>query len=73
MSTVDLLTEDLLSLAQATREIPTRPNVSTVWRWAKRGIRGVRLETVKVGGKQMTSVQALTRFLQATNRKEVAS
>lgn len=73
MSTVDLLTEDLLSLAQATRQLPTRPNVSTVWRWAKRGVGGTKLETIKIGGKQLTSLQAINRFLVATNRQDATT
>ena len=54
--------EDLLSYPQASRECPGRPHVSTIFRWARRGVRGIRLETVLCGGRRFTSRQALKRF-----------
>ena len=39
-----------------------RLHPSTVWRWALKGVRGVRLEVVRVGGTLCTSAQALQRF-----------
>ena len=52
---IDPLLEEILPLAEAARRLPRlragRPtHPSTLWRWASRGIRGVRLETVRVGG-----------------------
>ena len=63
-----LLTEHVISMSQAAREVPTnpRPNPATIWRWAKKGINGVKLESVNVGSRIFTSSQALTRFLEAT-------
>jgi len=63
-----LLAEDLLRLSEVPRELPGRTDVSTVWRWAQRGISGVKLETVKIGGKKLTSRQAISRFIEATSR-----
>ncbi len=40
-------------------------NVSTIWRWAKRGVRGIRLETELQGGMRLTSEEALIRFFTA--------
>ena len=65
------LTEDLLPLAMAAREVPNRRggrgiHVATVWRWTRRGVRGVRLETIVVGGIRQTSRQALQRFVERT-------
>jgi hypothetical protein len=37
---------------------------STCWRWATRGVRGVVLETVQVGGTRCTSREALQRFFE---------
>ena len=37
---------------------------STLWRWSQRGIKGVRLETISVGGQRCTSVEALRRFFE---------
>jgi hypothetical protein len=61
-----LLTEDVVSMSQAAREVPGKPSPSTLWRWSRRGIDGVTLETVKVGSRIFTSRQAVTRFLEAT-------
>ena len=63
---VDIFREQLLTLTQATKELPGRPNVATLWRWRTSGCRGVRLETVMVGGKRMVSREALQRFVEAT-------
>jgi len=54
--------EKLLSLAQATHEVHGRPTVRTIWRWYLTGVDGVRLETVKIGGRRYTSKEALERF-----------
>ena len=62
-SAVDLLTEDLLSLPEARLEVPGTPHVSTLHRWRLRGIGGVRLETIRIGGRILTSRQSLARFL----------
>ena len=64
---IDPLTETALTLSQAAMTLPrlrrNRPvHSSTLWRWARHGIRGHRLEVVKVGGTACTSIQALQRF-----------
>ena len=65
---LDLLAEDVIPLNEVPEEIPGRVDVSTVWRWAQRGVGGIKLETVKIGGKKLTSRQALSRFIAATSR-----
>ncbi len=41
----------------------SRPiHVSTLYRWSSKGVRGVRLEAVGIGGKRVTSKEALQRF-----------
>ena len=60
---------DLLSLTDAAHETPGRPTVRTVWRWSSRGVRGVRLQTLKVGGRTYTSREALQRFLVELNEQ----
>jgi hypothetical protein len=57
-----MLNEQLLSLSEAARSQPVRRNVSTLWRWVQRGVRGVRLQTILVGGRRYTSREALERF-----------
>lgn len=63
---IDPTTESLLSLTEAAQTLPGRPNVTTVWRWRNRGVRGVTLETVCIGGRRFTSREALARFCAAT-------
>jgi hypothetical protein len=63
---VDINREQLLTFTQAAKLLPGRPNVATLWRWRTAGCRGVKLETVLVGGKRYTSQEALQRFVDAT-------
>ena len=58
---------DAITLAQAVDYIPGRPQVATLWRWATRGVRGVRLETCIVGGRRMTTPAMIEAFLRALN------
>jgi hypothetical protein len=41
-------------------------HASCVYRWAQRGVRGIKLEVVRVGGTLCTTTQALEQFFQAT-------
>ena len=65
-----LLDEDLIPLSAASKLLPPRPTgkpvgLATLYRWAQRGVRGVRLETVPTPLGKMTSREALKRFLAA--------
>jgi len=66
------LDESLLTLAQAARTLPNLRgngngvNAATVWRWAIKGCKGVRLETAIIGGIRYTSREALERFVVST-------
>jgi hypothetical protein len=70
--THSLISEELLSLAQAARRLPPgrggRPvSLGCVLRWVLNGAPGpdgrrVRLEAVRMGGRWLTSVEALGRF-----------
>lgn len=66
---LDILSEDVLTLREAVNEFPRnrRPHISTLWRWARRGVRGAKLETCKVGAVTVTSKQALNRFERQLN------
>lgn len=66
---IDSATEKVRSLTRAAKEYPfpvrrggKRVNVSTLYRWSLSGVRGVRLETIQVGGTRCTSFEALQRF-----------
>lgn len=58
------LSEHLLTLPEASREIPKRPHTATLYRWGTRGCGGRRLEIIKIGSTVYTSREALARFAQ---------
>jgi len=58
--------EKLLTFAQAAAWLPSRPHVATLHRWRLKGVHGVRLETVRIGGRRYTSQEAISRFVAAT-------
>ena len=75
---IELGKEELMTLTKATRLVPRRrgerlTHVSTLHRWATRGLRGVRLETVQVGGSKCTSREALDRFFSALSQAASAA
>jgi hypothetical protein len=67
---IDLESENVFTLTEAVKHLPRRnsgrrQHPSTVVRWAKKGLRGVQLETIRVGGTLCTSLEALQRFCNA--------
>jgi hypothetical protein len=62
---LDISREQIITLAEASHRLPGRPDISTLWRWRSRGVRGVTLDSVVIGGRRYTSVEALERFAQA--------
>lgn len=71
---IDIKSESVISLAEAPRHLPRRPDgkprhLSTLYRWMTTGVRGVVLETCMVGGTRCTSIEALQRFSEAISRQ----
>ncbi|QDT74466.1 DUF1580 domain-containing protein [Lacipirellula limnantheis] len=62
-----LLAEQRISFSQLASQQDVA--VSTVWRWCTRGIRRIRLESMNVGGRRYTSMEAFERFVAATQSK----
>lgn len=63
-----LFTDELMTLRQAAELLPGRPHVSTIWRWAMRGLAGGRrLRTTLVGGQRFTSRGDLEDFIRELN------
>ena len=70
-----LLSESVISLADAAKSLPLsrggKPlNFTTLWRWHLKGVIGpngerVKLEAAKLGGKLITSREAIVRFSEA--------
>jgi hypothetical protein len=69
---IDLSSETPIPLRAAARHRLLRAksrggkalNFSTIWRWALHGVRGVKLETVRVGGTTCTTEQSIIRFIE---------
>ncbi len=64
---IDLENETLLPLSKAAKRVPPARNgkrchESTILRWILQGIDGVKLEGTRLGGRWLTSSQALQRF-----------
>ncbi len=64
---IDVFEENLLTFGEVTKILPRRKagkkaHTSTIYRWATRGLRGICLETVQIGGSLCTSKEALQRF-----------
>jgi hypothetical protein len=62
--------DTLVPLRDVPKLLPPRPNgkrihISACYRWITRGVRGVTLEVVKIGGSTYTSLEAISRFAAA--------
>ena len=62
-----LLSETIVPLSAVPQRLANQPHCSTVWRWTRRGVGGVKLETVRIGHAVFTSEEAVTRFLHRIN------
>jgi len=64
---VSLQNETLITLSDVANHLPKRRgrkvHYSTIFRWAKKGVRGRILETMLIGGIRYTTLEALARFL----------
>ncbi len=63
----DLLNETLVPIGAAGRYVPLGPHLNTVRRWATQGIDGVKLESVRIGKRRYTTLEAIERFLARLN------
>lgn len=74
---INIENETLLSLTEATKVLPRvngkRPAISTLWRWCRKGLRGVHLEYLRVGRSIATSREALNRFFIALAEADQAA
>lgn len=63
---IDIYAESLHSLPdQSSRVPPKGVNPSTLWRWGTKGVRGIKLDMVMIGGIWHTSDEAVQRFVAA--------
>jgi len=60
---IDPQTEQIVRLQEVHKITPGGPVAfQTPWRWAKEGVGGIKLETVKFANRRWTSVEAVQRF-----------
>lgn len=68
--------EQVMTLVEAAgwleRRFGRRPNAASIWRWATKGIKGVRLATISLGRFRYTTENALERFIAESSRAEPA-
>ena len=66
MQTRNLLSEQLILLTELPELLPKKRgkkvHPSTCHRWSKRGCRGRKLETCRIGNARYTSIEAFQRF-----------
>lgn len=63
---IDPSKDKLLSLKEISKNLPRCPSPACLWRWHKKGIRGIRLETILVGGRRYTTANAWSDFIEKT-------
>lgn len=67
---IDIINEQMIPISKVPawceKHLGRPVNRSTVHRWRLRGARGVKLETVRVGGRRFSSQEALLRFFDDT-------
>jgi hypothetical protein len=60
------LQDELLTPKQAASLLPLIEgkaiDQSAIWRWARQGLQGVKLEHIRLGGRILTTMEALERF-----------
>ncbi len=71
---IDVSREELLPLREAARLFPSgrKPgkavHIGTVYRWSLKGVKGVRLCTILVGGIRYTTLNSIAEFLRELNK-----
>jgi len=71
---LQLHTENIIPLKQVPKHLPRTDrgkcvHLATIYRWALQGMRGIRLETIRVGGSRFTSLEAIQRFAAQVTEK----
>ena len=71
------LQDELLTPKQVARLLPLiegKPiDQSAIWRWARKGVQGVRLEHIRLCGRILTTMEALDRFTKELAEVELPS
>ena len=68
---IDIQSETVVGLGEGCRAFPPHGIAdATMARYIQKGIKGVKLETFKSGGRRYTSKEAICRFIAAQNPDE---
>ncbi len=72
---IEISSETLIPIREAPRHLPPRPNgkrvhISACYRWISRGVRGIILESIRIGGTTYTSIEALQRFADRLSERD---
>jgi hypothetical protein len=70
---IDFKREQLLTLREAAAMLPGPTSYKTVFEWVSKGYKGIKLEALKLGGRWITSADALQRFAEAITAAETLS
>lgn len=71
---INVESETLVTLSEACRLIPPGGvSPATMARWIQRGVRGAKLATIFIGGRRLTSREAVQRFITAQNADDTPS
>jgi hypothetical protein len=75
---IDVEQEQLVSFSALAKSLPRRRrdrpvHVSTIHRWRRPGLRGVRLEAIRVGGAWHTTREAFARFCERLTAAETGN
>lgn len=62
---INIEREQLMALGEAGRLLGWQPSPATLWRWRVKGVRNVRLDCIRIGGRWLTSREAILRFVKA--------
>jgi hypothetical protein len=68
--TIDVKAETIISFSDARSAFPgidRRLSLATLHRWRLKGIRGIKLQTILIGGLRYTSREAIIRFVDGLN------
>jgi hypothetical protein len=72
---IDLTRDEVFPLTTAAGRLPSvrggrSVHVGTLHRWARKGVRGIRLDVIQLGGTLCTSQRSLREFFEALTSKQ---
>ena len=69
-TTSELAQETLVPINQAGAKFPYHVGRTALERWMRDGVRGVRLESILIGSRRFTSLEAIASFVEQSNQQQ---